>query len=140
MLPGLEISTDQSRIDLALVQDFLSKSYWAEGRTTEIVERSIRHSLCFGVYIDGQQVAFARLITDRTVFAYLVDVFVVPEHQGQGISKMLMEEILSHPEIKDVSSIMLGTRDAHGLYERYGFKPIADSDIYMELTVEKTIP
>jgi len=82
MLPGLEISTDQSRIDLALVQDFLSKSYWAEGRTTEIVERSMRHSLCFGVYIDGQQVAFARLITDRTVFAYLVDVFVVPEYQG----------------------------------------------------------
>ena len=137
MLPDLDISTDQSRIDLALVQNFLSQSYWAKGRSMEVVERSIRYSLCFGAYLHGQQVAFARLITDQAVFAYLMDVFVVSKYQGQGISKMLMEKILCHPDIKDVGSIMLATRDAHGLYARYGFKSMIESERYMELALNK---
>jgi GNAT superfamily N-acetyltransferase len=121
-----EISCDAGRIDVTLVHEFLRGSYWAEGRSRETVERSIENSLCFGVYVAEQQIAFARVITDRAVFAYLADVFVVPEFRGRGVSKALMRAILDHPDLRRLRTFMLGTRDAHGLYSRFGFGAIAD--------------
>jgi GNAT superfamily N-acetyltransferase len=121
-----EVSCDPSRIDVALVHEFLRTSYWAEGRSREIVERSIRNSLCFGVYVGGRQIAFARVITDRAVFAYLADVFVIPEFRGRGIGKALVKAVLAHPDLQTLRSFMLGTRDAHGLYEPFGFKSIRE--------------
>jgi len=128
-----EISTDPSRIDVGLVHDFLSHSYWAQGRTRAVVERSINNSLCFGVYRSTQQVAFARVITDRAVFAYLADVFVVPEFRGRGISKALVRAILDYPELEGLRVILLKTRDAHGLYSQFGFRPLQQPEEMMGL-------
>ena len=121
-----EISTDRHRLDLPLIHQMLRTSYWAQGRRQNVVERSIRHSLCFGVYHSGRQVAFARVVSDRAVFAYLMDVFVVPEYRGRGISKALMRAVLDHPELQNLRLFMLATKDAHGLYERFGFRPLED--------------
>jgi GNAT superfamily N-acetyltransferase len=128
ILPGYLISTDRGRLDVGLIHGFLDSSYWAEGRPREVVERSIRHSLCFGVY-DGEsegarQVAFARVITDCAVFGYLADVFVVPACRGRGIAKGLMRAILAHPEVRGLTVLLLRTRDAHGLYAQFGFAPL----------------
>jgi GNAT superfamily N-acetyltransferase len=133
---SIEISADQSRLDVALIHDSLSKSYWAEGRPREVVERSIKYSLCFGAYENGKQLAFARLVTDRAVFAYLADVFVLPEHRGRGISRLLLEAILAHPEVKGVRLFRLGTRDAHGLYAKCGFKSMLNPERSMELFID----
>ena len=124
--PEFEISTDRARLDVALVHEFLQASYWAEGRRRSVVERSIAHSICFGVYHAGRQVAFARVVSDRAVFAYLMDVFVVPEFRGRGISKALMRAVLDHPDLQHLRLFLLATRDAHRLYERFGFRPLAD--------------
>jgi GNAT superfamily N-acetyltransferase len=121
---GLDISCDPSRIDVALVHDFLRASYWAEGRTRETVERSIRNSLCFGAYVGNRQVAFARVVTDRAVFAYLADVFVVAEFRHRGVATALIRAILAHDELQGLRTFMLGTRDAHGLYEQFGFAAV----------------
>jgi len=128
-----EISTDPSRIDVGLVHDFLSHSYWAQGRTRAVVERSINNSLCFGVYRSTQQVAFARVITDRAVFAYLADVFVVPEFRRRGISNALVRAILDYPELEGLRVILLKTRDAHGLYSQFGFRPLQQPEEMMGL-------
>ena len=130
---GFEISTDRARLDVALVHEFLRTSYWAEGRGRSVVERSIEHSLCFGVYQGGRQVAFARVVSDRAVFAYLMDVFVVPEFRGRGISKALMRAVLDHPELQNLRLFLLATRDAHGLYERFGFRPLAEPERMMAI-------
>jgi len=128
-----EISTDRARIDVALVHEFLRTSYWAEGRHRSVVERSIEHSLCFGVYHGGRQVAFARVVSDRAVFAYLMDVFVIPEFQGRGISKALMRAVLDHPDLQNLRMFLLATKDAHGLYKGFGFRPLADADRLMAI-------
>jgi GNAT superfamily N-acetyltransferase len=134
MLPtNLEISTDPTRIDLDMVYRFLSTSYWAETRTREVVERSIANSIPFGAYTAGRQVAFARVVTDRAVFAYLADVFVVPEFRGRGISKALMRAILGHSDLTSVTMILLRTRDAHGLYAQFGFEILANPSETMAL-------
>jgi GNAT superfamily N-acetyltransferase len=134
MLPtDLEISTDPTRIDLDVVYGFLSTSYWAEKRTRQVVERSIANSIPFGAYSAGRQVAFARVVTDRAVFAYLADVFVVREFRGRGISKALMRAILAHPDLAGVTMILLRTRDAHGLYAQFGFETLPDPDETMAL-------
>ena len=122
-----EVTCDPERIDVPLVHAFLRDSYWAKGRSRETVERSIRNSLCFGVYAGGKQIAFARVITDRAVFAYLADVFVVPEFRGRGVSKLLMRAILAHPDLQGLRAFLLATRDAHGLYSQFGFGPIRDA-------------
>jgi GNAT superfamily N-acetyltransferase len=129
--PEFEISTDRARIDVGLVHEFLRTSYWAEGRRRTVVERSIEHSLCFGVYHLGRQVAFARVVSDRAVFAYLMDVFVVPEFRGRGISQALMRAVLDHPELQNLRMFLLATKDAHGLYERFGFRPLAEPERMM---------
>jgi GNAT superfamily N-acetyltransferase len=126
MTTEYEVSSDRERIDVSLVHAFLRSSYWAEGRTRETVERSIANSLCFGVYALGKQIAFARVITDRSVFAYLCDVFVIPEFRGRGVAKLLMRAILAHPDLQNLRSFLLGTRDAHGLYAQFGFGPPQD--------------
>lgn len=128
-----EISTNPDRIDVALVHEFLSHSYWAQGRDRATVERCIQNSLCFGVYRLKQQTAFARVITDRAVFAYLADVFVVPQFRGRGISKALMRAILDHPDLRNLRLILLRTRDAHGLYAKFGFRVPSQPEWIMEL-------
>lgn len=123
-LPGIEITTDRARMDVDLVHRFLSASYWAAGRSREVVQRSIDHSLCFAAFRDSQQVAFGRAITDRAVFAYIADVFVVPECRGAGIGKALIGAMLDHPDLLGLQVMLLRTRDAAGLYSQFGFQPL----------------
>lgn len=128
-----EISTDPARIDLAAVHEFLTNSYWARGMPLEIVRRSIQYSICFGIYREAQQVGFARVITDCATFAYLGDVFVIESWRGRGLSKWLMECIRSHPALQGLRRWSLITRDAHRLYQQYGFTPLANPDGWMEI-------
>jgi GNAT superfamily N-acetyltransferase len=127
------ISTDAELLDLDVIHRFLSEdSYWAPGVTREVVERSIENSICFGLYHASAQVGFARVITDRAAFAYLADVFVLPDHRGRGLGKWVIETVLSYPDLQNLRRVFLGTADAHSLYERYGFRPI-DPSRMMEL-------
>lgn len=120
---GYTISTDPVRLDFVAVHAYLTRSYWAAGIPMETVRRSAAHSLCFGVYQGADQIGFARVITDHTTFGYLADVYVLEEHRGRGVGKWLVETILAHPDIQGLRRLMLSTRDAAGLYTRYGFQP-----------------
>jgi GNAT superfamily N-acetyltransferase len=127
-------STDPGLLDLALVHKFLAEeSYWARGIPLAVVEKSVRHSLCFGVYHRARQVGFARVATDYATFAYLMDVFVLPPHRGVGLSKRLMAMIVSHPELQGLRRWMLATEDAHSLYAQFRFAPLARPDRLMEI-------
>ena len=127
------ISTDRSRLDVELIHDFLSRtSYWASGRTLEVVQRSIENSLAFGVYKENHQVGFARVVTDYATFAWVADVFVLPEHRGRDLSKWLMEVMLSHPRLQGFRRWVLATKDAHLLYERFGFIPLHRPERWLE--------
>jgi GNAT superfamily N-acetyltransferase len=138
---GYELSTDPARVDRALVHRFLrDDSYWARGVSRAVVDRCIEHSLCFGVYHGADQVAFARVVTDRAAIAYLGDVFVVPEHRRRGIGKWLVETVMAHPDLQGLRRFMLGTADAHSLYERYGFRPLAHPGRMMEIARPYTGP
>ncbi len=128
-----QISTDKRRFNVALIHDFLRSSYWAKDIPRSVVSKSIRHSLCFGVFFQGKQVGFAKVITDRATFAYLADVFVVPEHRGRGVGKMLISRILAHRDLQGLRRIMLATADAHGLYAPFGFKPLTHPDRHMTI-------
>jgi GNAT superfamily N-acetyltransferase len=137
----LEISTDRDRLDVAMIHSFLAnESYWVPGISRANVEKCIKHSLCFGVYVDGRQVGFARVVTDFVRFAHLLDVFVLPEFRGRGISKLLMENILTHPELRTIVRYTLGTQDAHGLYAQYGFTAPANPERQMELLRPQGLP
>ena len=131
---GYLISTDRARLDLEFVHQFLSSSaYWAEGRPMAIVERSVEHSLCFGVYKGAQQVGFARVVTDRATFAWLCDLFVVETQRGLGLGKWLVERIVAHPDLQTLRIFLLATRDAHVLYRRYGgFQEVLAPERLME--------
>jgi GNAT superfamily N-acetyltransferase len=133
MVPDVTISTDRSLLDVPLIERMLHGSYWAAGRPRDVIERSIANSICFGVYTAGQQVAFARVITDRAVFAYLSDVFVVPEFRGQGVAKALVGAILTYQELQGIQLFLLRTRDAHGLYAPFGFEPVKNPEELMAL-------
>ncbi len=124
ILKGLEISTDPSRIDVAVVHGYLSTSYWAQGRSRATVERSIQNSLCFGAYYSGRQIGFGRMITDFAVFAYLADIFVIPEYQGRGVGKAIVRAMMEEPRLQGLRLMLLRTRDAHGLYKQFGFEPL----------------
>lgn len=128
------ISTDKSKLDVAVIHDFLcNRSYWAGGRMLEIVQKSIDNSLCFGAYDkEGHLQGFARVITDFGILAYLLDVFVLEEHRGIGIGKQLVKAIVEYPELKDVRVWRLDTKDAHGLYKKFGFTDIKSPDSAME--------
>ena len=130
---GYVISTDPAKLDLDVIHGFLSRSYWCEDIPRDLLARAIRNSLCFGVYVDGGQVGFARAITDRATYAYIADVFVLEPHRGRGLSKRLMEAIMSHPELQGLRRWNLGTRDAHGLYSQFGFASPKFPERYMEI-------
>jgi GNAT superfamily N-acetyltransferase len=128
------ISTDPVRLNLEMIYEFLTNCYWAKGIPREVVARSIKHSLCFGVYDgNGAQVGFARVISDFATIAYLGDVFVLETHRGHGLSKWMMECIMQHPALQGLRRWILLTRDAHGLYSQFGFAQIAAPERYMEL-------
>jgi GNAT superfamily N-acetyltransferase len=118
---GYEISDDPKRIELDTVARFLSSSYWASGRSREIIERSIEHSLCIGAYRDGEQVAFARVVTDFAVMFWICDVFVAEEHRGRGLGKTMMARILEDARLCQLTGL-LATKDAHSLYAQFGFR------------------
>ncbi|MGE7774657.1 GNAT family N-acetyltransferase [Chitinophaga sp. NPDC101104] len=119
------ISTDKAQLQLPVIHRYLSEdSYWAKDIPENLVAASIENSLCFGIYQQNEQVGFARVITDYATFGYLADVFVLPGHRGQGLSKWLMEVIGSHPGLQQLRRMMLMTQDAHGLYEQYGYAPL----------------
>ena len=127
------ISTDKTRLELAVIHGFLSReSYWALNIPEEVVRRSIEGSLCFGVYHQGRQVGFGRLVTDFATMAYVADVFIIREYRGRGLSKWLMQCITTLPELAGLRRWVLVTRDAHTLYEGLGFKSLAQPDTYME--------
>ena len=116
------ISTDPSLLQVDVIHHYLSKgSYWALNIPRDVVERSISNSLCFGLYEKDQQIGFARLVTDKATFAYLADVFILESFRGKGLAKWMMEVIQSHPELQGLRKWMLGTRDAHSLYEQFGW-------------------
>ena len=128
-----EVSTDPARFDVELIHNFLRSTYWAANMPREVLEKSIQHALCFGVFAGGKQVAFARVITDYSTFAYLSDLFVVPEHRGLGVSKLLMRSILAHAELQGLRRFVLATKDAHGLYAQFGFKPFSNPEDFMTI-------
>ncbi|HEX3720612.1 MAG TPA: GNAT family N-acetyltransferase [Verrucomicrobiae bacterium] len=128
-----EISTDRNRLDVALIHGFLSSSYWARDIPRSVVEKSIQNSLCFGAFLGDQQVGFARAITDFATMAYIADVFVVPEHRGRGVSKMLVRAIVKHPELQGLRRLLLATQDAHGLYAQFGFQPLTHPEYFMSV-------
>ncbi|WP_374581460.1 GNAT family N-acetyltransferase [Pseudoduganella sp.] len=132
-MDGFEVSCDPARLDVGLVHRFLSEeSAWARGIPRAIVERAIAHSLCFGGYLDGNQVAFARVVTDRSTFANMVDVFVLPAYRGRGYSKALVKSVLAHPDLQGLRRFTLATADAHGLYAQFGFTPPSRPATLME--------
>ena len=124
-MANLHIITDQSLLDLDLIHAFLRNAYWAKGRERVVNDRAIANSLCFGAYQQDQQVAFARVITDRAVFAYLADVFVVAEKRGQGIGYELIKEVMANPDLQGLRRFMLATSDASALYQQFDFEKIS---------------
>jgi GNAT superfamily N-acetyltransferase/uncharacterized damage-inducible protein DinB len=128
------VSTDLALLDLPLIHDFLAnRSYWAAGRPAEVVRRSLDDSLCFGLYERHRQVGLARVVTDRATFAWLCDVFVLEEYRGRGLSKWLLECVMAHPDLQGLRRFLLATLDAHGLYRRFGFAPLAEPARYLEV-------
>ncbi len=133
---GYTISTDQDKLDIEVIHQYLSKeSYWAQNIPIEVVKRSIANSFCFGVYLHDKQIGFARMITDKATFGYLADVFILPEHRGKGLSKWLIATIHAHPELQGLRRWMLGTKDAHGLYKQFGWLPLPEEIVprFMQL-------
>lgn len=134
---GLLISDDSALLDRALIFDFLrNRSYWAQEITRKILDCSLDNSLCFGIYQDGKQIGFARVVTDSATFAWLADVFIVEEQRGRGFSKKLIGAVLAHPRLQGLRRFVLGTRDAHRLYTQFGFKPLAYPERFMEIRQE----
>ena len=128
----VEISTDKNKLNAEMIHSFLTETYWAKGRTIEEVEKSVKNSLCFGVYLDNNQIGFARVLTDYVVFAYIMDVFILPEYRGNDYSKQLMKVIIEYSELQSCTTWMLKTSDAHGLYKQFGFTELKHSEKLME--------
>jgi len=130
-----EVSTDPSRLDVAAMHAYLSRAYWSREIPYATVERAARNSLCFGLYekSSGKQVGLTRVITDHATFAYLCDVYVLEEHRGRGLGKLLMRTIMAHPALTGARRAMLGTRDAHGLYRKFGFAAPPDDRVLMQI-------
>lgn len=131
----IQISTDKKKLNIELIHQYLSKeSYWAKGRDIDIVKRSIDNSLCFGVFKNGKQIGFARVLTDYCVFAWLLDVFIIEKFRGKGYSKELMSAIMTHKKLQNLQRWGLVTDDAHGLYEQFGFKYLRKPQNMMEIS------
>jgi len=135
-MSAMRVSTDKAELDLPLIHRFLStQAYWSQGIPEDTVARAIAGSLCFGGYVEGVgQVAFARVVSDFATFAYLADVFVLPEHRGHGYSKALVADVMAHPQLQGLRRFMLATSDAHGLYTQYGFATPAKPQTLMEVS------
>ncbi|RBW42746.1 GNAT family N-acetyltransferase [Psychromonas sp. B3M02] len=134
MVAGYKISSDPKQMDLSVIHGYLSGSYWAKGIPLSTMQTAINNSFCFGVFTEaGQQVAFARMITDYATSAYLADVFVLPEHRGKGLSKWLVQTIIDHPQLQGLRRMLLATSDAHNLYRKFGFSALASPELFMEL-------
>lgn len=127
------VSTDPARLDTDAVHAFLSTSYWAEGIPHETVALSLRNSLCFGLYEGNSQIGLARMVTDRVTFAYLCDVYVLPERRGLGLGQWLMQCVMDHPDLAGLRRMSLVTQDAHELYRPFGFRELAHPERHMEI-------
>jgi len=131
---GYKISTDLSLLDFDTIFNYLDQqSYWAKGMPPQKLKKALEHSICFGVYKDGAQAGFARVVTDKATFAYLCDVFILPENQGIGLSKWLMQTIMAHPDLQGLRRWALATLDAHGLYKQFGFDVINNPGSWMQI-------
>lgn len=128
----LVVSTDPARQNVDAIHAFLRRAYWCENIPREIVERAVRHSLCFGLFDNGEQIGLARVVTDYAVFAYLCDVYVRESHRGRGLGKWLIGCVMAHPQLQGLRRFNLATRDAHGLYAPFGFRPLAQPENHME--------
>ncbi|MEC4726276.1 GNAT family N-acetyltransferase [Shewanella sp. D64] len=128
------ISNELNEMDIDVIHAFISKSYWAKDIPKSVLQKALVHSLCFGVFTnDKQQIGFGRLITDRATYAYLADVFIIDEYRGLGLGKALMTNIVSHPDLQGLRRMVLSTRDAHGLYAKFGFKPVPNPEVFMQV-------
>ena len=137
LLKGIHFSSDKEDMDLDVIYGFLKTTFWGKSRTYEEQQTAFNNSLNFGLFIDGRQVAYSRVMTDKVFFAYLLDVFVLKEHRGKGFSKIMLDQILKHSELKDIDKWMLATKDAHGLYEPYGFETVKNPMMLMEKMSER---
>lgn len=124
MMPEITISKDKSSLDLPMIVEYLQNSYWAKERSSETILKSIEHSICFGAYLDGKQIGFARIVSDLSVFAYIMDVFILDEYKGLGYGTKLMEAVMTDKQLVDVENWQLRTMDAHELYKKFGFTEI----------------
>jgi GNAT superfamily N-acetyltransferase len=131
---GFTVSTDPARLDVDAIHAYLTTSYWAEGISRDLVARSLLHSLCFGLYEEERQIGLARVITDRATYAYLCDVYVLPERRGRGLGVWLMECVMEHPDLQGLRRFSLATRDAHELYRRFGFTELPDPERHMVIS------
>jgi ribosomal protein S18 acetylase RimI-like enzyme len=131
---GCTVSTDPERLDFAAIHAFLATSYWAEGIPRKLLEKALRHSLCFGLYEGTRQIGLARVITDGATYAYLCDVYVLPEARGRGLGTWLMECVIAHPDLQGLRRFSLVTRDAHELYRPFGFTEIERPGAHMEIS------
>ena len=134
------ISTDRRKLDLKVIHNFLTCAYWSKGIKIERVKKAVRGSLCFGVYYKKKQIGFARVITDYVSFGYLADVFIVESYRKRGLSKWLLKCIINNAGLKNIKAWMLATRDAHGLYSQFGFKPLEEPQKYMRKVNPKFLP
>ena len=134
-LLAYEVTSDVARLDVRAIHAFLATSYWSPGVPLSVVQRAVDNSVCFGVLCDGEQVAFARVVTDKATFGYLADVYVLEAHRGRGLSRKMLEAIKAHPDLQGLRRMLLATRDAHCLYRQYGFRPLAAPDRLMEIHV-----
>jgi GNAT superfamily N-acetyltransferase len=132
MTQGYDISLDPARLQLDVIHGFIARSYWAREMPRETLARAIANSVCVGAYRDGVQVGFARVVTDRATFAYLADVFVLPDHGGKGLARALVTALHDHPELQGLRRWMLATSDAHGVYAALGWQPIAQPELFMQ--------
>ncbi|MBQ4833179.1 GNAT family N-acetyltransferase [Pseudoalteromonas sp. MMG010] len=129
------ISTDQQKLDFDVIYQFISNSYWAKDIPCSLMQKAIENALCFGVYTgQNEQVGFARVITDSATFAYLADVFIVPTYQGMGLSKYLMNTIITHEQLQGLRRFMLATSDAHGLYKQFGFTELNEPNLFLQIS------
>lgn len=131
------VSKDKTKLDPLFIQSMLHETYWGKSRTVAEIQTTIENSRCYGLYLTGQQIGFARVLSDTVVFAYLMDVLIHSDHKGKGYSKILLDAIFNDPEYVKIHRWNLATRDAHGLYEKYGFSKPAQPEVFMEKTLVK---
>jgi GNAT superfamily N-acetyltransferase len=133
------VSTDKNKLDINMIHSFLTQIYWAKGRTLEQVKISIDNSICFGMYLNNEQIGFARVVSDKVIFGYLMDVFVLEAYRGRGLSKILLEAVFTNEILQPVSKWLLITRDAQGLYQQFDFKLISNPERFMEKIISAPI-